>query len=89
MEPEADTDKEESEKSVEVDKTETLEDDDTRKTKDEDLIKVIRYLVAAGCDVNFPVRYILNLSTLINSSGITINVSTILFNYVMPIPSSI
>ncbi|KAJ8734342.1 hypothetical protein PYW07_014893 [Mythimna separata] len=28
--------------------------DDPKRAKEEDLIKVIRYLVAAGCDVNFP-----------------------------------
>uniref|UniRef100_A0A2A4K6U1 Pre-SET domain-containing protein n=1 Tax=Heliothis virescens TaxID=7102 RepID=A0A2A4K6U1_HELVI len=37
------------------DKTEDeVDDDDDKKAKDEDLIKVIRYLIAAGCDVNFP-----------------------------------
>ncbi|CAH0600851.1 unnamed protein product [Chrysodeixis includens] len=54
----ADASNEETEgEDKEVEKPEdgsTEEDDDDRKAKDEDLIKVIRYLVAAGCDVNFP-----------------------------------
>ncbi|KAG6439840.1 hypothetical protein O3G_MSEX001131, partial [Manduca sexta] len=34
------------------DKTDDTSDVETDPVKDEDLIKVIRYLVAAGCDVN-------------------------------------
>ena len=51
---EMDTDKEES--KSEADKSgEKIVDDEAKKEKEENLFKVIRYLVAAGCDVNFPV----------------------------------
>lgn len=54
---EVEADKESTVSDVKVEK----EDDKTEKTdesivkpKEEDLIKVIRYLLAAGCDINFP-----------------------------------
>ncbi|CAH0699360.1 unnamed protein product [Spodoptera exigua] len=53
-EPERDDDKvEESEKHEKGEEKADEEDEDVR-AKEEDLIKVIRYLVAAGCDVNLP-----------------------------------
>ncbi|CAH1643749.1 unnamed protein product [Spodoptera littoralis] len=53
-EPEPDADK--TEESEKQDKGEDRmdEEDDTVRTKEEDLVKVIRYLVIAGCDVNLP-----------------------------------
>nr|XP_049698599.1 histone-lysine N-methyltransferase EHMT1 isoform X1 [Helicoverpa armigera] len=50
---EVDADKE-TEKPGDKTEEEVVDDDDDKKAKDEDLIKVIRYLIAAGCDVNFP-----------------------------------
>ncbi|KAF9410229.1 hypothetical protein HW555_010623 [Spodoptera exigua] len=53
-EPERDDDKvEESEKQDKGEEKADEEDEDVR-AKEEELIKVIRYLVAAGCDVNLP-----------------------------------
>lgn len=53
-EPEQDADK--MEENDRQDKVEDKMDEgeDSVRTKEEDLIKVIRYLVAAGCDVNVP-----------------------------------
>lgn len=47
------TGKEDDKEMKEDDKTE--EEDASNKPNEEDVIKVIRYLLAAGCDVNFPV----------------------------------